>query len=161
DAAFKRYINVVAPPGKPRLFFVRTIGTDDLLVRRLVEELKGRGLCELNAQRKRVILISEWDSVYARTFSGTLKTALACASGPRIELQSYSYLRGLDGATLSSSNSAQQARSSERKPDAKPPVEWPEGRPQADYVRRLVEEILQDNGKNPVHAVGMIGSDVH
>jgi hypothetical protein len=165
DSAFKHYINVAAPPdvpkldGKTRPFFVRTIGTDDLLVTRLVEELKGRGLCQDNAPKKRVILINEWDSVYARTFSGTLKDALSCKSGSKIELQSYSYLRGLDGATLGSST--QQARSNERKADTKLPVEWPEGRPQADYVRRLVEEILKDNAKHPVHAVGMIGSDVH
>lgn len=163
---FKHRINAAAPPGAPTLgkksqpFFVRTIGTDDVLVKRLVEELAGRGLCQNGAKNKRVILVSEWDSVYARTFRRPLEAALTCKSGPQIDLQGYSYLRGLDGATLSSSG--QQARSgSERKGDAKPPVEWPEGRSQADYVRRLVEDIVRDNAKRPVHAVGMIGSDVH
>lgn len=163
DREFKYRINAVALTEASRFeeksppFFVRTINTDDRLVERLVAELKGRGLCHDSAEEKRVILLSEWDSVYARTFRQPLEAALTCKRGPRIDLQSYSYLRGLDGATL-----AQQARSGDdRKGDAKPPVEWPEGRSQADYVRRLVEHIVRDNAKKPVHAVGMIGSDVH
>jgi hypothetical protein len=135
-------------------FFVRTVGTDDVLARRLVAELRGRGLCESGA-KKRVILIGEWDSIFARTFSQTLRDGLTC---PReqveIELQGYSYLRGLDGLVFGSA-APQAARG-----DAKAPVEWPEGRPQSDYVRRLVEEILKDNADKPVHAIGMIGSDV-
>lgn len=166
DREFKYRINAAAPPGASKFdkgsppFFVRTIGTDDRLVNRLAEELVGRGLCQGSAEKKRVILVSEWDSVYARTFRRPLEAALSCNSGPKIELRSYSYLRGLDGATLG--NSGQHARSGgQRKDDPKPPVEWPEGRSQADYVRRLVEDIVRDNTKSPVHAVGMIGSDVH
>jgi hypothetical protein len=164
DREFKHRINAAAPPGASKFdkksppFFVRTVGTDDGLVKRLVEELEGRGLCQGSAKKKRVILISEWDSVYARTFRRPLEAALSCKSGPPIELRSYSYLRGLDGATLGSST--QQPRSG-GKDDPKPPVEWPEGRSQADYVRRLVEDIVKDNAKSPVHAVGMIGTDVH
>ncbi len=142
------------PPPQP--FFVRMVGTDDLLTERLLAELRGRGLCSVGP-RKRVILIGEWDSIYARTFSETLQGGLKCPDEQgEIELQSYSYLRGLDGVTIG--DSAAQMR---RGGDAKAPIEWPEGRPQADYVRRLVREILKDNSDRPVHAVGMIGSDVH
>lgn len=162
DVSFLDRLDKIAasfPSGldKPqRPFFVRTIGTDDLLSERLVAELRGRGLCETGG-KKRVILIGEWDSIYARTFSQTLRGGLTC---PReqveIELQSYSYLRGLDGVILG--GSATQTR---RGGDSKAAIEWPEGRPQSDYVRRLVEEILKDNADSPVHAIGMIGSDVH
>ncbi len=156
-----------APPGLAEIqrpFFVRTIGTDEFLVERLLAELRGRGLCNVGP-RKRVILIGEWDSIYARTFSETLtltlQGGLKCPDGQgEIDLQSYSYLRGLDGVTVGGS-ATQAQRGSVRGGDPKAPVEWPEGRPQSDYVRRLVQEILKDNADRPVHAVGMIGSDVH
>ena len=84
-------------------FFVRTIGTDDILIKRLVAELRGRGLCDARAN-KRVILIGEWDSIFARTFSQTLRSGLTC---PReqveIELEGYSYVRGLDGMIVAGS----------------------------------------------------------
>lgn len=141
-------------------FFVRTIGTDDLLVERLIGELRGRGLCR-GDEKKRVILIGEWDSIYARTFSLTLKSQLKCQEDA-IKLQSYSYLCGLDGATVGGpATQTRRGGDNGRAGDPKSPIEWPEGRAQSDYVRRLVQEILKDNASRPVHAVGMIGSDVH
>ncbi len=149
-----------------RPFFVRTVGTDDRLTERLLTELRGRGLCSVGP-RKRVILISEWDSIYARTFSQTLSLTLQgdlkCPGElGEIELQNYSYLRGLDGVTIGGSATlTRRSGDSSRGGDAKAPIEWPEGRPQADYVRRLVGVILKNNADLPVHAIGMIGSDVH
>ena len=152
----------LAGPKEP--FFVRTIGTDDLLIKRLMAELYGRGVdpC-LGGENRRVVLISEWDSIYARTFSETLRRALQCSDqGIRVKLQTYSYLRGLDGATLDNlTTQVRRGNDNARGADKAPPVEWPEGRAQSDYVRRLVQEILKDNDKYPVQAVGMIGSDVH
>lgn len=162
DRSIKELIEGAVPSPKTRFaqksppFFVSTIGTDDLLIKRLAEELVGRDLCQ--GGEKRVILISEWDSIYARAFSKTLQDRLQCPRGSAVvEEQSYSYLRGLDGAIASSSAKQDNGRSS----DGKAPVEWPEGRSQADYVRRLVEQIVKANTKRPVYAVGMIGSDVH
>lgn len=144
-----------------RPLFVRMVGTDDLLTERLLAELRGRGLCS-TGPRKRVILIGEWDSIYARTFSETLQGGLKCPDEEgEIDLQSYSYLRGLDGVTIGDSTSQTRRSGDSNRGDAKAPIEWPEGRPQSDYVRRLVQEILKDNADRPVHAVGMIGSDVH
>ena len=144
-------------PGSP--FFVRTIGTDDLLVARLTEELRGRGIEPCGSDKKtRIVLVSEWDSIYARTFADTLRAQLGCAGR---QLQTYSYLRGLDGATLEGIATPIRRSESGRGGDKGAPIEWPEGRAQADYVRRLVDEIRRENDDYPVQAVGMIGSDVH
>ena len=86
------------------MFFFRTIGTDDRLIDRLVDELFGRGLDALAAgASRRVALIGEWDSIYARTFADSLQARLLCKGrekGLKIDLLSYQYLRGLDGVTV-------------------------------------------------------------
>jgi hypothetical protein len=145
-------------------FFVRTVGTDDLLIRRLAEELRNRGLGFCTGESKRVVLISEWDSIYARTFAGGLQRELTCAdNASKVVLHRYSYLDGLDGVSVDGAATPAQPDSDKAHGgDHKaPPVEWPEGRAQEDYIRRLVQEIQKDNYRNPVHAIGMIGSDVH
>jgi hypothetical protein len=157
----KDHLKKHAPPAP---FFVRTIGTDDLLVRRLIDELHGRGIDQCTGDsRRRIVLISEWDSIYARTFSDTLREQLQCTGkGYKVTLQTYSYLRGLDGATPEGlSTQVRRGSDNARGGDKGPPVEWPEGRAQSDYVRRLVEEIRRDNDDYPVQAIGIIGSDVH
>jgi len=167
DEAFVERLNALAeryslePPSR-RPFFARTLGTDDLLLERLIEELRARGVvdCGTAMDGKRIVLVSEWDSVYARTFADTL--ALKLKDRCPIELQSFSFLRGLDGATLEGVSPQVRRGGDGGRGDAKgSPVEWPEGRGQADYVRRLVEEILKDNRKKSVQAVGVIGWDVH
>ena len=166
--------------GKP--FFVRTIGTDDLLIDRLVKELFGRGLdVQAAGASRRVALIGEWDSIYARTFAEALRTRLACEGNERkvtISLSSYQYLRGLDGVTVEGAptqsgrgdglhaNGTAQTGSSARTGERNaPPVEWPEGRDQRDYLRRLVDQRLgQNDWRHPdteVQALGIIGYDVH
>lgn len=165
------------------LFFLRTIGPDDLLVDRLVDELFGRGLdMRAAGASRRVALIGEWDSIYARTFADTLQARLACKGKERnveIKLLSFQYLRGLDGVTVEGApapsqrggdslrvNDKARATSNARSDDRNaPPVEWPEGRDQRDYLRRLVDQRLgQNDWRHPdseVQAIGIIGSDVH
>jgi len=109
------------PKDIPDPFFVRTIGTDDQQIVLLVQELCARGL----GDGGRVVLLREWDSIYARTFAQSLEEKLDCRNpkdvkapkdvkdskdvkDPReeardeqgIKLEVYSYLRGLDGANL-------------------------------------------------------------
>lgn len=167
DEAFVERLNELAeryglePPSR-RPFFARTLGTDDLLLERLIKELGARGVvdCGKAMDGKRIVLVSEWDSIYARTFAETL--ALKLKKLCPIELQSFSFLRGLDGATLEGFSPQARRGGDGGRGDAKgSPIEWPEGRGQADYVRRLVEEILKDNRKKSVQAVGVIGWDVH
>ncbi len=167
DEAFVDRLNALAEryglePLSRRPFFARTLGTDDLLLERLIEELGARGVvnCGKDMDGKRIVLVSEWDSIYARTFAETL--ALKLKKLCPIELQSFSFLRGLDGATLEGLSPQARRGGDGGRGDAKgSPIEWPEGRGQADYVRRLVEEILKDNRKKSVQAVGVIGWDVH
>ena len=143
-------------------FFIRTVGTDDGLITSLVAELAGRGLDWCG--NGRVILIAEWDSIYARTFGESLQRELQCPGGKStLDLKIYSYLRGLDGVTLDDAATQAQSNNENNRADQRKarPIEWPEGRAQEDYVRRLVREVLKDNDRNPVQAVGLIGGDVH
>ena len=163
-------------------FFVRTIGTDDLLIDRLVTELFARGLDPRAAgASRRVALIGEWDSIYARTFAEALRNRLSCEGakkGLTIDLVSYQYLRGLDGVTVESAptqnrrsddnlraNDNAKASDNSRNGTANaPPVEWPEGRDQRDYLRRLVDQRLGQgdwrHAETEVQAIGIIGNDV-
>ena len=164
--AFKERLKPLVVPVGPGPFFVRTIGTDDTLIKLLVRELCARGLAD-NASG-RVILLSEWDSIYARTFAQALGNKLHCLKGNRFELENYPYLRGLDGANVD--GAARQVRlvprgSDKSKDDKEPAIEWPESRDQRDYVRRLVGQINQeaDRGgpRRQVRAIGVIGTDVN
>ncbi len=159
----------------PAPMLVRTIAPDTALASHLVKELRNRGLdiCE----QGRLVLIAEWDSIYARRFGEELTDSIwkdqdesknkrrqECNPDKRLTTAVYSYSRGLDGATPE--RSAEQARvgvkpSGDDKDKKKRPVEWPEGQAQEDYVRRLVQLIRQDDRRSPVRAVGMIGADVH
>jgi hypothetical protein len=163
-------------------FFVRTIGTDDLLIDRLVVELFGRGLdAHAAGASRRVALIGEWDSIYARTFAAALRARLSCESnkrGLKVDLVSYQYLRGLDGVTvegaptqnrrsddnLRSNDNAKASDNSRSSTGNAPPVEWPEGRDQRDYLRRLVDQRLGQSdwrhAETEVQAIGIIGNDV-
>jgi hypothetical protein len=194
EQAFKQQLDDVqkafnnpAAPG-PELaavrpqFFVRTVGTDDLLIDRLVTELFARGLdTHAAGASRRVALIGEWDSIYARTFAEALRSRLSCEGnkrGLKIDLVSYQYLRGLDGVTvegapaqnrrsddnLRSSDSAKASDNSRSSSSNAPPVEWPEGRDQRDYLRRLVDQRLGQSdwrhADTEVQAIGIIGNDV-
>ena len=170
--AFRQQLELLGVlAGPPPPFYVRTIGTDNTLIRLLVDELCGRGLAEKVGGR--VILLSEWDSIYARSFARALKHRLVCPKRHQAEkdhqfdLENYPYLRGLDGANTD--GAARQVRLVPRgdkpKDDKEPSIEWPESRDQRDYVRRLVEQLkLEEDQGGPgqqVRAIGVIGTDVN
>ena len=194
EQAFKQQLddvqnafNNASPPGQELAvarsqFFVRTIGTDDRLIDRLVTELFARGLdTHAAGASRRVALIGEWDSIYARTFAAALRTRLSCEGarkGLKIDLVSYQYLRGLDGVTvegaptqnrrsddnLRSNDDTKASNNSRSGSGNAPPVEWPEGRDQRDYLRRLVDQRLGQidwrHAETEVQAIGIIGNDV-
>lgn len=158
--------------GVPTSFFVRTIGVDDRQIGHLVGELCARGLAEEAGGQ--VILMYEWDSIYARAFAqaleGQLRGGCPEARAPRpITLAWYPYLRGLDGANLDGASKQVRLvpRGDKGGSDARkdPNIEWPESRDQRDYVRRLVRQVKdRENGNNPddrVRAIGLVGTDVH
>ncbi len=159
-------------------FFVRTIGSDDNLATLLVKELCARGLGvgawgEGSADH-RIVLLHEWDSIYARAFAELLEAKLQCpgwgdGGGPK-NIKVYSYLRGIDGANLDGApkqlrlvTRAGIDKDDKDKKDKEPSLEWPETRDQRDYVRRLVANIRKeaDRDRVKVAAVGIFGLDVH
>ena len=91
---------------------------------------------------------------------------------------SYQYLRGLDGVTvegaptqnrrsddnLRSNDDTKASNNSRNGSGNAPPVEWPEGRDQRDYLRRLVDQRLFQSdwrhAETEVQAIGIIGNDV-
>jgi hypothetical protein len=70
----------------------------------LKSELCVRGLADGNGGR--IIVLREWDSIYARSFAQKLGSSLECGekapnvSRKKANIEVYSYLRGLDGANL-------------------------------------------------------------
>src|SRR5262249_47267022 len=135
--AFRRHVenigNALSEDGNTfaQFEFVRTIGTDNDLIRRLVDELDARGVA-----RSGVAMIGEWDSTYARTFADALGKQLACSDPdncPQGKLIFYQYLRGLDGLTVERAAGQGASTTEKSRTDSEksgPPVEWPEGRDQ-------------------------------
>ena len=122
----------------------RTIATDDTLARAIKEELNKRGVfpdksCEsINGDvmcREHVALISEWDTVFGRSFQETIQNAFEdqcnlrhggrnsntingvfCNSKSQW-LDEYHYLRGLDGQTAAAAERAKKADKSATSPE--------------------------------------------
>ena len=170
---------------------VRTIGQDRNLAKALLWELEQR-----NVNRKipiikedckdQLILISEQDSLYARSLVGHFSSLLEerCKvkkePGDKKELDdeqrlitNFTYLRGLDGKlpefdesnkkSQSEKNTKEQKNLLTQLDDASP--EHAEGRNQFDYLRRLVDKIEQldsaNGDKDQIKAIGIIGTDVY
>jgi hypothetical protein len=180
DMAFKNALKAIKEYGNHTLpFFSRTIGTDDALIALLGRELCARGLAE--EPKQRVVLLQEWDSPSARSFAEALKDELnkACLPPPKdhspstagkgLQLELYTYLRGLDGAKPDGAprHARLVQRDSDKPKDERKEasVEWAEGRGQRDYVRRLVQQIKDKiewrKQETQVKAIGLVGSDLH
>jgi len=160
-------------PDPPAPFFVRTISTDDRQVALLVSEL-----CARNAVDKefRVVLLHEWDSIYARDFADSLAKQLEKAPCGqeltqdviREKIKAYSFLRGIDGANLDGATREvrlvpRAAGDKGRDTGKDPAIEWPESRDQRDYVRRLARDIHKEAeaANQRVASIGIFGIDVH
>jgi hypothetical protein len=144
--------------------FERTLPLDDLVVKALWKEIEKRRLTD----KDHVAIISELDSYYARALSASFIKARA-KMNDRIE--SYSYLRGIDGKLPSDQKEKElppAAEKSDKKTETSSrPTEQTEGLNQADDIRRLANELqerdhwLQLNGGGRLKAVGLLGSDVY
>jgi len=166
--------------------FIRTIGSDDLLVMHLIQELKRRGI-NLIEGSDRVALISEWDTFYGKAFPLTFATMMdnidpnteepddwngyannlhlripACDSNFPNKVYTFNYLRGIDGR-LPESESSEDQKSNE-KTDITSQFKFtksPEltiGRSQLDYIRRLAQKLSDEY---TVKAFGVVGTDVY
>lgn len=168
---------------------IRSIGQDQNLANALIWELWQRGVkrktLPTNQCGDGLILISEQDSLYARTLSQHIKDAFLkgysdqCPQEHRIHKEkplftNFTYLRGLDGKlpVIDKADNEKVNREEKKEgrklfiqPDDAPP-EHAEGRNQFDYLRRLVASIeeldrTQGFGANRIKAIGIIGSDVY
>jgi hypothetical protein len=171
--------------------FVRTIGTDDRLARYLIEEL-GRRIRGFNHGRApaQVALICEWDSFYgqvfpptfaavrnqmqnenagfeASEFAGELNRVLKDPNSLR-NLPIFYYIRGIDGQ-LPGGKSSETETSNEKSASVSTTTfteapEFPAGRSQLDYIRRMAQSLAQEYRRpweNRLKAIGIIGSDVY
>lgn len=173
------------------LTLFRTIDSDDALASELVLELKRRKI-DLTAPSKipHIALISEWDTLYGRslprTFVAVANRLAEVAAGKKPDrslaqhmdalgdeqypnwVHRYSYLAGLDGE-LPPKDNGKDAGGAKGKPGDKwlggePVVEdAPVGRSQLDYLRRLVEQLKQEEttSDGEFKAIGVLGSDVY
>ena len=140
--------------------FERTIGTDDVLIDRLVAELKIRLPADA---KRRVVLVAERDSLYSQSLVSEFKQQLK-KSAPLATLEVAYFFRGLDGVTTRDvgRDSSDKTAPKSSAPDAR--LEWPESRDQLDYLRRLSQSLKQServtNGV-PIGAIGILANDVH
>ncbi|MFX0198184.1 MAG: hypothetical protein ACFFCW_18865 [Candidatus Hodarchaeota archaeon] len=175
---------------KVGITFIRMIGSDDLLAMELINELKRRGVDVLNKEHH-VALISEWDTFYGNAFALTFATMMESINGDTGppynwgdymrdlnkrkhassfpgNLQTYSYIRGIDGR-LPESKSSKEEKSNEKSEESSKltftkGLELPAGRSQLDYIRRLTQKLSDKYeyfGKNELKAIGVVGSDVY
>lgn len=151
-------------PATSAPFFLRTVGTDSTQVDVLKMELCARGLGE----GSRVVLLHEWDSLFARSLVEKISRGWQCPNGGKVSMDIHAYFGGLDGATLEGASKQQRlvprAKPSDKDSSKEPEIEWPENRDQRDYIRRLVRSLQagdDQDTKLPVRAIGVIGQDVH
>jgi hypothetical protein len=170
--------------------YFRTIANDGRLSQLLAAELDKRGIDFGCKSKDRILLVSEWDTFYGRTFPDSIKRAFEerqatkCqppnSPAPVEHFRIVNYMRGLDGqlpeATAGNSNTT--ARGEDKSlseqlvssddflsllfPSRK--IERPEGNGQFDYLRRLGIALDRDariTGAGEFRAVGVVGNDVY
>jgi hypothetical protein len=150
------------------------IGSDDRLADVLVREFGRRGLSP-GTQECRIAIIAESDSTYGRGFAALLATAIpappGAAAGTGRHIDSYAYLRGLDGKLpmevrpdeADSKSKGTGDHSSERAAPANAPTaQQAQGDSQTDYLRRLVERMKYDeNEGKKFKVIGVVGTDFY
>jgi hypothetical protein len=175
-------IPVCQPSGIPHqgdVCVVRTIVTDEKLAKSIVIELEKRGVSlrpecidrnDPSCTGDRVALISEWDTFYGRSLPDAIGKVL-CPKSPRQcdAVLRKSYLQGIDG-TVPGENAGQPSGGASAKADQKDVTketargERADGRHQFDYLRRLTDDVRQQNAaasKGELKAIGILGSDVY
>ncbi|MDR4461151.1 MAG: hypothetical protein MRJ67_11640 [Nitrospirales bacterium] len=142
----------------------RVIGTDELLAKKLVEELQQRRVDP--HQGDHIALIGEWDTLYGRklplTFVQETKDPQALNLLTKIKnlkdakllnwAHRFSYLRGIDGELPQSVNasggkSESEGTASQNFFKINKSLERPEGPSQFDYLRRLALQIKEEDRK--------------
>ncbi len=142
---------------------IRSITTDDELLKSIVTELTS--VRNLDPAKSRVALIYESDSEYGRALENTFichePDQKQCFD--RENVQSFSYLRGIDGLLQGDGSGANNDESAgsdnlniETMLRLSRNLEAPFGEHQFDYLRRLSDEI----GRQEYDVIGVLGTDI-
>jgi hypothetical protein len=159
------------------IYYYKTVYTDQVLASALTNELNLRNV---GKNSDHVILIFESDTVYGRSLRDTIASEFAHDTSQSPRVDSYSYLRGLDGQLpetkaipkKKSSGEDSGATESDRHPNdaAKGPAsqnDVADGQGQFDYLLRLADHLhqlddeLRHDGQSKIAAVGILGSDIY
>ncbi|MDD1615301.1 MAG: hypothetical protein CG439_367 [Methylococcaceae bacterium NSP1-2] len=152
----------------------RTTATDNVMMIRLMEELKLRHV----NKKDHVVILSEGDTFYGRAMPEAFneKWDDLWQQDNNKTVYTYSYMRGLDGKLPDKGDKT--ASSVEKKSDNKDKssadnlIELPEGQNQKDYLRRMAANIFdlhqslknsedKNGSQKGIAAIGILGSDVH
>jgi hypothetical protein len=150
----------------PGLKFHRTTTTDDAICDVLVKELELRGIT-LADPKTHVALISEWDTFYGRAFPLAFAKKATDKEGYPPNIHPFHYLRGIDGMLPGAGTGETSSKRSQTEEKRRGPDEPTEGLDQADYLRRLAQQLkgsheaLRSKGHHGIKAVGVLGSDVY
>lgn len=124
------------------------------------------------------MILSEWDTPYGRSLGTTFAAEASGQSGNDTaeapdkrptRIHSYHYLRGIDGR-LPGDLGKDNQREQEQKPQLgqnTAAVETTEGLNQSDYLRRLGQQMKEDNVRwqledgSGIRAIGLLGSDIY
>ncbi len=136
----------------------RTIANDEIVSRALVDELRLRQVYSTN---DRVLLISEWDTLYGQAFPETFAHVYMGNAGATCQPMSpphnessersrsyvycINYMRGIDGLLPDEkTKNNETAQEKQKKPDTiqiNNNIDRPSGNYQQDYLRRLVDRV--------------------
>ncbi len=139
-----------------------SIGGDLDLCWLLKDELKLRGVTP--SEESQIVLITEMDTVYGRTFPETFRSVFQNVQLRYIH--EYTYLRGIDGQ-IPGTKKKDKAGSKADAEDTSSGVlnisqiERPEGRSQYDYLRRLEQLLKANHDPESIRAIGVTGTDVY
>jgi hypothetical protein len=158
----------------------RTTLTDDVVTGALAHELFRRGV----TSKEPVAIIGEWDSVYGRSLplsfiakfaNMDINDLLNNPSQLPPNIHRFRYLTGIDGEVRGKPSKTNQEATSSDTPEDQPKrgfslqgssVEQPQGPDQADYLRRLADQLaevdhhLHESGQR-LRAVGILGTDLY
>lgn len=178
----------------PALNLVRTVSEDSTMTRLLLDELKLRNVdpatgasCPDQAHdaacfvgrrwpnANRVALISEWDTFYSRALIESFREqveppGLITGGSPKADnwVLHFSYLRGLDGRLAAEAAAKPDAKAAKANaPLDLSPLEASDGNSQLDYLRRLADDIHEQDlayrrkNQSGIGAIGVLGVDTY
>lgn len=159
--------------------FGRLVGPDIRLSAELIEEIHTRNVTSLSYDKTpAVIVINEHDTDYGRAFHEQIRKGVEASAkgGNKLQVETFSYLRQIDGGRPNDSSSRAKSAGSEGAQDASrshAPFRS-HGAVHTDYLARLVQNLKAysegeaeadgkpaSRGKKDVVAIAILGNDVY